>query len=258
MNNGAKILLVLAVLWWGVMVYFAIVEEKKELLQHKDVKCGERPERMYKIRVTRMIGGAKVNVGIWPWQVSILYQYNSSFPFSQHCGGAIINKYWILTAAACVNEEKGKLLIRAGSNSLHVDDASTQQSGVAKLVRHKQFNPVTLRYNLALIKLKTPFVLNEFVYPICVPDYAASGHKYESCHITGYNNQPGEYSGVLQEARVFVMSQSLCNKPEFWNYTVAADMVCAGGFGGGVDGCEEMLGRMLKYMEKDAKKVNGD
>lgn len=74
---------------------------------------------------------------------------------------------------------------------MDVDDEFTQTSEVARIITHERFNPVTLRYSIALFRMKTPFVFNEFVSPICVPDDGVADHKYESCHITGYNAQPG-------------------------------------------------------------------
>lgn len=68
-----------------------------------DLKCGDRPEREIKHRNTRMIGGENVSVDVWPWQVSVLYRPDPSAPFTQVCGGAIIDKYWIMTAASCAN-----------------------------------------------------------------------------------------------------------------------------------------------------------
>lgn len=74
---------------------------------------------------------------------------------------------------------------------MDVDDKSTQQSEIARIIKHKRFNPVTLRYNIALLEMTTPFKFNEFVHPICVPDENTADLRYESCHITGYNAQPG-------------------------------------------------------------------
>ncbi len=56
-------------------------------------------------RDKRMIGGDNVKVRVWPWQVSVQYQPNSSAPFTQVCGGAIVHRYWIMTAASCVDEQ---------------------------------------------------------------------------------------------------------------------------------------------------------
>uniref|UniRef100_A0A8C1G8N3 Si:dkey-9p24.5 n=1 Tax=Cyprinus carpio TaxID=7962 RepID=A0A8C1G8N3_CYPCA len=244
MSPSMKILIFIGGLGWGVIFYFAAVGNVTPTEEH--YLCGQRPERVDERRDKRMIGGENVKVSVWPWQVSVQYQPNSSAPFTQVCGGAIVHRYWIMTAASCVNEQQqSQFLIRAGSNRLDVDDKSTQQSEIARIIKHKRFNPVTLRYNIALLEMTTPFKFNEFVHPICVPDENTADLRYESCHITGYNAQPGDDIGILQEAKVNLMSRSLCNKPEYWNYTVPADMLCVGEFGGGVDACETNLGGPL-------------
>ncbi|XP_059383959.1 si:dkey-9p24.5 [Carassius carassius] len=242
MSPSMKFLIFMGALGWGVIFYFAAMGTPPQ----EHYVCGQRPERVVAHRDKRMIGGETVKVSVWPWQVSVLYQSNSSAPFIHVCGGAIVHRYWIMTAASCVNEDQqSRFLIRAGSNRLDVDDKSTQQSEVARIIKHKRFNPVTLRYNIALLEMTTPFALNEFVHPICVPDEGTADLRYESCHITGYNAPPADDIGVLQEAKVYLMSRSLCNKPEYWNYTVPADMLCVGKFGGGVNGCETNLGGPL-------------
>ncbi|XP_043080952.1 plasminogen-like isoform X1 [Puntigrus tetrazona] len=247
MSPSMKILIFMGALGWGVIFYFAATSP----LSEEYYLCGHRPERTIEHRDKRMIGAENVPVSVWPWQVSVQYRPNSSAPFTQVCGGAIIDQYWIMTAASCVNkQQKRQLLIRAGSDRLDVDDESTQQSRVARIIKHKRFNPVTLRYNIALLQMKTPFELNEFVYPICVPDDDTADHRYESCHITGYNAQPAGDVGALQEAKVDLMSRSLCNRPEYWNYTVPADMLCVGDFGGGVDGCQTNIGGPLNCYVK--------
>ncbi len=74
---------------------------------------------------------------------------------------------------------------------MDVDAKSTQKSEVARIIKHKRFNPVTLRYNIALLEVTTPFEFNDFVHSICVPDEETADLRYGSCHITGYNAQPG-------------------------------------------------------------------
>lgn len=41
------------------------------------------------------------HVGEFPWQVSI--QINNGRSYVHNCGGAIINEYWIITAAHCID-----------------------------------------------------------------------------------------------------------------------------------------------------------
>lgn len=48
-----------------------------------------------------------------------------------------------------------------------------------------------MRYNIALLEMKTPFVFDSYVLPICVPNENIAQYNFESCYITGYNAQPG-------------------------------------------------------------------
>uniref|UniRef100_A0A663E619 Transmembrane serine protease 5 n=1 Tax=Aquila chrysaetos chrysaetos TaxID=223781 RepID=A0A663E619_AQUCH len=52
-------------------------------------KCGLRPG------AGRVVGGTDVPPGRWPWQVSV---YHGS---QHHCGGSVLAREWIVTAAHC-------------------------------------------------------------------------------------------------------------------------------------------------------------
>ncbi|MGI8937341.1 MAG: trypsin-like serine protease [Iamia sp.] len=49
----------------------------------------------------RVVGGIQSPPGAWPSQAALLYR-GQSLPDAQFCGGTVINRSWILTAAHCV------------------------------------------------------------------------------------------------------------------------------------------------------------
>jgi len=53
----------------------------------------------------KIVGGQEAKIGQFPWQVMLkIIKENPSQPTL--CGGSIINKNWILTAAHCVTDER--------------------------------------------------------------------------------------------------------------------------------------------------------
>ena len=74
--------------------------------------CGIK--QVYVSWAPQIVGGVAAKPGEWPWQVQIGYFDNTER--SPHiCGGSILDRYWIVTAAHCV-KSRVKLRIAANFN----------------------------------------------------------------------------------------------------------------------------------------------
>lgn len=58
--------------------------------------------------------------------------------------------------------------------------------------------------------------------------------------MTGWGNTQyyGQQAGVLQEARVPIISNDVCNGPDFYGNQIKPKMFCAGYLEGGIDACQ--------------------
>ncbi|EDO26255.1 predicted protein, partial [Nematostella vectensis] len=56
--------------------------------------CGWRPSLPDK-EFKRIVGGEETVPGAWPWQAALV------FNGSQVCGGTLISRGWVVTAAHC-------------------------------------------------------------------------------------------------------------------------------------------------------------
>ena len=58
-------------------------------------------------RVKRVVGGNAADFAEWPWFAQLLTWDNEQKNFSKHkCGGSLLNKNWVVTAAHCLYKGK--------------------------------------------------------------------------------------------------------------------------------------------------------
>jgi len=102
---------------------------------------------------SRIVGGVPAREGDWPWQVFV-------FNGEGLCGGSIIAKRWILTAAHCVFDQKGTLVkpdrFRILEGTQDVDKAGIKRGhllGVARVIPHEDYRGPTHENDIALLQL---------------------------------------------------------------------------------------------------------
>uniref|UniRef100_A0A182PCT2 Apyrase n=1 Tax=Anopheles epiroticus TaxID=199890 RepID=A0A182PCT2_9DIPT len=105
----------------------------------------------------RIVGGTDAAPGEAPYQVSL------QGLFSHMCGGTIIDRQWVLTAAHCAILPPKLVRVLVGTNDLR---SGGQRYKVEKFYVHSRYNKPPFHNDIALVKLKVPLQYNDFVQPI--------------------------------------------------------------------------------------------
>ncbi|ESO04990.1 hypothetical protein HELRODRAFT_78428, partial [Helobdella robusta] len=134
-----------------------------------------------------IVNGDLASPGAWPWQAQLFY--NGAF----RCGASIVADRWLLTAAHCLLDalenvlSEGNLMVKVGTNLLADPNASS--ISVQRIINTPDFDNRAVTSDLALLKLETPITFNDFVQPICLPDFDYQYEDMEAfdvCVVTGF------------------------------------------------------------------------
>ncbi|XP_055612554.1 chymotrypsin-2-like [Uranotaenia lowii] len=152
----------------------------------------------------KVVGGHDANPGEAPFQISLFL--GDRF----QCGGSIINKHWILTAAHCIEyEDESRMSILAGTNSLSNGDGRRYQ--VDRHVAHPKYDSPWKHNDIGLIRLKEALEFGELVEPIeinreAIPE--GSPVKLSGWGLT--DSQAADVPDALQILDLLVSSEGEC------------------------------------------------
>lgn len=119
------------------------------------------PDGYVKSNQGRIIGGTTAEDGLAPYQVSL-----QNF-WGHYCGGAIIDKDWVLTAAHCVvSKYLEDIMVMTGSQNLEVPGVFYY---VDKVYWHCNYDNPSNHNDIALLHLNSSIVFNEKTKSIPLP-----------------------------------------------------------------------------------------
>ncbi|XP_076305449.1 chymotrypsin A-like [Tachypleus tridentatus] len=194
--------------------------------------------------------------GEWSWHAALLEKPRDVYV----CGASLLDEYWVLTAAHCVDnyQTTSPLKVRLGEYDVSTTNEPLlhEEFDVEKIVIYPQFDNASLTHDIALIRLVKPAKKKLNINTVCMPDRNFSDEELLSnnrCFITGWGKrrEDSDHSLLLKEVNVPLWKHKDCERvlrKQFGpNFTLPNTAICAGtegrdacdGDGGGPLSCEE-------------------
>lgn len=146
------------------------------------------------------------------------------------CGGSLLTRSWIITAAHCLYNKDEPLRAVAGTDNMNFLYRAQLRS-VAKTIMHPKFDITTYDNDIALVKVAHPFNLDStfsHVGPICL-EQGIDVVPYDIATICGFGA-----SAFHQKARthlyktdIAIIDTNTCNSS--FSNAITENMICAGG-----------------------------
>ncbi|EFN75742.1 Serine protease easter [Harpegnathos saltator] len=216
----------------------------------------------------KIFGGERTDLDEFPWMALLEYQKPNGRTTA--CGGVLISKRYILTAAHCIkgkdlpptwrltsvrlgeyNTETEQDCVRDGENSMICSDDPISV-GVEEQIAHEQYKPLSRdqRNDIALLRLSRDVQFTRFIKPICLPSNSSLGNKF---YVAGWGKTETRSASDVK----LKLSLPLTNKEQCEQTYSAAGVrlglgqICAGGQRG-KDSCRGDSGGPLMAIERIA------
>lgn len=192
-----------------------------------------------------VIGGQPTSSTAYPWTVALTYNTQHDLFQRQFCGGSVIADRWVLTAAHCLYDGRGDLMLtsdlKVATNAANLDSEDAKEIVITNYFIHPAYdnkgsNPHS---DLALLELATDSNITPVKLSTRVSDELyglyATVIGWGAVDVSDPNNT--YYPMTSHAVSVPIVSLDVCNSPISYANNILANQLCAGAAEGGRDSC---------------------
>merc|ERR1711971_1363585 len=223
-----------------------------------ELSCGIQDLR---IDSTRIVNGEEADPGAWPW-AAVIGVPSGRNGIRVMCGGTLINRNHVLTAAHCFGGGSRATTVRLADLDINTngDFVNHEDVAIQTTIIHPAFDSKTLKNDIALVKLQRPVTFRRGLRPACLPD------KYRGFPLASLNDKPKvvgwgktdnnkPVSPRLQQVSVPLVDNPTCNDKygaAIAGVDIGSTQLCAGE--DGKDSCSgDSGGPMLSSELNDSR-----
>lgn len=191
---------------------------------------------LQKIKTRELItSGYNTYPGQFPWHVALFHKKSRTVT-EYACGGSLISRSYVLTAAHCTKSEDSyvinprRLIVSMGSHNRRLAGPNVQQHSVYEI--HSVTSEgqwAGLRNDIALLELTSSVGYSDYIQPICLNSLEVSGR--DSGIVVGWGRtEDGDLPDMLKAASMPIISHIDClaSDRDVYGGVLDSGMICAG------------------------------
>ncbi|EDW48026.1 GM20123 [Drosophila sechellia] len=157
--------------------------------------------------------------GTNPW-MAYIFKYNDKDVAELVCGGTLIHKQFVLSAAHCIERDQ-TLAVRLGE---HI---SSRYFAVTKAFRNKYFTTNNYSNDIGILRIRPQVKFNAVIRPICIITDLTKVPNVKTYKAAGWGKTENEtFSKVLKTIELNELNASECYNMLWVN--IAESQICAG------------------------------